>query len=71
MCRSIKRLNLIDQLISEEEILKSAKQYVRKISGIREPSKKNKIYFEKAIEEIAKSTTDLLKNLKTLSRTSI
>lgn len=35
-------------------------QYVRKVSGFRQPSAKHREAFERAVEEIATSSKDLL-----------
>lgn len=64
MCRSIKPLRLPDRPATEQEIQEAALQYVRKVSGYRKPSRMNQEAFEKAIEEIAKATQKMLKNLK-------
>lgn len=64
MCRSIKPLRLPDRPATEQEIQEAALQYVRKVSGYRKPSRMNQDAFEKAIEEIAKATQKMLKNLK-------
>ena len=53
MCRSIKTLRRPDEPATEDEIRAAARQYVRKVSGFREPSKKNAEAFEAAVEEIA------------------
>jgi len=45
---------------SEEEVRAAARQFVRKISGYREPSKRNEEAFEAAIDEIAHSSRRLL-----------
>ena len=45
---------------SEEEVRAAARQFVRKISGYREPSKRNAEAFEAAVEEIAGSSRRLL-----------
>ena len=38
----------------------AARQYVRKVSGYREPSKKNTEAFERAVDEIAGASRALL-----------
>jgi hypothetical protein len=45
---------------SEEEVRAAARQFVRKISGYREPSKRNEEAFEAAVDEIAHSSRRLL-----------
>jgi hypothetical protein len=63
MCRSIKTLRNAEVPATEEEIRAAALQYVRKVSGYRKPSKVNAEAFERAVEEIARSTQKLLGNL--------
>jgi hypothetical protein len=63
MCRSIKTLRNFEIPATEEEIRAAALQYVRKISGYRKPSKVNEETFEKAVDEVAKSTQILLQTL--------
>jgi hypothetical protein len=60
MCRSIKTLRRPDETATEEEIHAAARQFVRKVSGFREPSKKNTEAFEAAVREIADSSKRLL-----------
>jgi hypothetical protein len=59
MCRSIVKLRG-ETPASEEEVRAAARQFVRKISGYREPSRKNAEAFEAAVEEIATSSRRLL-----------
>jgi hypothetical protein len=59
MCRSIMKLRG-ESPASEEEVRAAARQFVRKISGFREPSKRNAEAFEAAIDEIAGSSRRLL-----------
>jgi hypothetical protein len=60
MCRSIKTLRQADVVASDEEIRAAARQFVRKVSGFREPSGKHREAFEGAIDEIATSSQRLL-----------
>jgi hypothetical protein len=60
MCRSIKRLRERDQVAPEEAIREAALQYVRKISGYRQPSPKKAAAFEAAVEEITAASARLL-----------
>jgi hypothetical protein len=60
MCRSIKRLRERDVVASEDEIRAAARQFVRKVSGFREPSKRHEAAFEAAVSEIARSSERLL-----------
>jgi hypothetical protein len=65
MCRNIRTLHNFDPPASEEEARDAALQYVRKISGSTKPSKANQEAFDRAVEEIADSTTTLLGALVT------
>jgi len=63
MCRSIKTLRRKDEPATDEEIVAAALQFVRKVSGYRQPSKKNVDAFDAAVDEIAASSRKLLENL--------
>ena len=63
MCRSIKTLRNAEVPATEEEIRAAALQFVRKVSGYRKPSKVNEAAFERAVEEITRSTKKLLKDI--------
>ena len=63
MCRSIKKLRNPDQFPSDEEIRAAALQYVRKVSGYRQPSQRNQQVFELAVSEVAASTRKLITDL--------
>jgi hypothetical protein len=65
MCRSIKTLRIPDQAATDEEIRAAALQFVRKVSGYRQPSKANADAFESAVDEIALSSKRLLGSLQT------
>lgn len=60
MCRSIKRLREGDEPVSEREMHEAALQYVRKVSGFRQPSKRNTEAFDAAVEEVAEASQRLL-----------
>lgn len=64
MCRNIKQLRLPDGQASQEEIYFAALQYVRKVSGYRQPSKANQVVFEAAVEQVAQATQALLDSLE-------
>lgn len=70
MCRSIKTLRNSEIPATEEEIRAAALQYVRKISGYRKPSKVNAEAFERAVEEVARTTHELLGSLKQPARST-
>ncbi len=63
MCRNIKKLRRPAGLPSDREIEDAALQFVRKVSGYREPSQANRQAFEEAVSEIAAATRTLLGNL--------
>lgn len=63
MCRNITILRGLEPPATAEEIEAAARQYVRKVSGIRAPSKAVEDRFERAVADIAAVTTDLLAEL--------
>jgi hypothetical protein len=65
MCRSIKTLRIPDQTATDEEIRAAALQFVRKVSGYRQPSKANSAAFDSAVDQIARSSKRLLGSLQT------
>jgi hypothetical protein len=60
MCRSIKRLREGTMTASDEEIRAAALQFVRKVSGFREPSRRNLEAFDRAVDEVAAASGRLL-----------
>jgi hypothetical protein len=60
MCRSIKTLRGNDEPATDEEIHAAALQFVRKVSGYRQPSRANAEAFERAVEDVAQATDRLL-----------
>jgi hypothetical protein len=65
MCRNIKQLRLPDRPPTEEEIELAALQFVRKVSGYRQPSRANELAFQTAVADIATATRRLLDSLAT------
>jgi hypothetical protein len=63
MCRSIQQLRGAQPPATDAEVHDAARQYVRKISGYREPSAANRAVFEAAVERIAAETRTLLEEL--------
>ena len=63
MCRSIKILRNQDPPATDSEIESAALQFVRKISGYRQPSRANADAFDAAVAEIAESSRRLLSQL--------
>ncbi|GAA3980018.1 DUF2277 domain-containing protein [Actinomadura viridis] len=65
MCRSIKTLRPpFTEPVTDDDVRAAALQYVRKISGFRAPAAHNAEAFERAVEEIARSTAQLLSTLE-------
>ena len=65
MCRNIRPLHNFDPATTDEEIRDAALQYVRKVSGTRQPSKANEEAFNRAVDEVAHTTAHLLAALVT------
>lgn len=63
MCRSIKTLRNPEMVIADEDVEAAALQFVRKISGYRQPSRANVEAFDAAVAEIASSSHRLLDSL--------
>jgi hypothetical protein len=68
MCRSIKTLRPpATEVVTDEDVQAAALQYVRKVSGFRRPAAHNEAVFERAVQAVAKATTDLLADLEVRS----
>jgi len=65
MCRNIHTLHNFEPAATDDEIRAAAVQYVRKISGSTKPSRANAEAFDRAVEEVALATTNLLDRLVT------
>ncbi len=63
MCRSIKVMRNPESPATDAEIEAAALQFVRKISGYRQPSQANAQAFNDAVAEIAESSRRLLSQL--------
>lgn len=63
MCRNIKLLLNFEPPATDDEIRASAIQYVRKVSGMRTPSRANREAFERAVDEVTATITRLFKVL--------
>lgn len=63
MCRSIKRLRTIEGLADDDEIRAAARQFVRKVSGVGEPTAKTAAAFEAAVDAVTRASHDLLVRL--------
>jgi hypothetical protein len=60
MCRSIKTLRRPGEPATTGELEAAARQFVRKISGYREPSARNQAAFEAAIREVTEASRRLV-----------
>lgn len=69
MCRNIRVLYHFEPPTSQDEIRAAALQFVRKVSGLREPSAADAEAFERAVDEIAGTTARLLRSLR--ARTAV
>jgi len=65
MCRNIRVLFNFDPPATDAEVRDASLQFVRKISGFRQPSKANEQPFLVAVDEITHVATDLLRSLGT------
>ncbi|MDQ4037941.1 MAG: DUF2277 domain-containing protein [Actinomycetota bacterium] len=63
MCRNITELRGLEPAATDVEIEAAARQYVRKVSGLRDPSGKHHDAFEAAVAEVTAATTRLLEHL--------
>ena len=63
MCRSIKTLRRTGETPSDEEISAAALQFVRKVSGYRQPSRVNEAAFTTAVADIARASRLMLESL--------
>ena len=66
MCRSIKTLRRAEEPATDEEIAAAALQFVRKVSGYRVPSQKNRDAFDEAVFEVAAASRRLLDTIARL-----
>lgn len=64
MCRSIKTLRPpMAEDVTPQDVRAAALQYVRKVSGFREPAAHNRVAFDEAVEAVADATQRLLDQL--------
>ena len=64
MCRSIKTLRRADEPATDQEIQAAALQFVRKISGYRQPSRANAPAFDQAVYDVTLAARVLLDSLQ-------
>lgn len=65
MCRNIRPLFNFEPPATPEEMKAAALQYVRKVSGTRNPTGNNAVVFEQAVAQIAEITETLVASLTT------
>jgi hypothetical protein len=63
MCRNITTLRGLEPSATSEEIEAAARQYVRKVSGVRSSSATTEAAVERAVGAVAAATTQLLAEL--------
>ncbi len=63
MCRNILELRGLEPPATEDEVAAAARQFVRKVSGIRKPNADVAPGYERAIADIAEITRELLASL--------
>ena len=64
MCRSIKTLRPpYVETVGDDDVRAAALQYVRKIAGMRQPSRANTEAFDRAVDEVTEATARLLDQL--------
>ena len=65
MCRNIQTLFNFDPPATEDEVRAASLQYVRKVSGFTKPSQANAEAFDRAVDQVAAATADLIASLET------
>jgi hypothetical protein len=68
MCRNIRCLHNFEPATTDDEVREAALQFVRKVSGYRQPSRRNAEAFETAVDDIAQATQRLLDALESPAR---
>lgn len=63
MCRNITELRGLEPPATQDEVAAAARQYVRKVTGLRQPPAGAAAAYEAAVAEIARLTGDLLADL--------
>lgn len=64
MCRNIKKLRRPGALPTDAELHDAALQFIRKVSGFREPSQANREAFDAAVHGVAEVTRRLFASLR-------
>jgi hypothetical protein len=65
MCRSIKTLRGAEPPATAEDVHAAALQFVRKVSGFRAPSTRNREAFDSAVDAVSVAAQRLLDDLVT------
>lgn len=65
MCRNIKVLYNFEPPATKDEIREASLQFVRKVSGFREPSEANEHVYLMAVDEIERVVKEMLDGLVT------
>ncbi len=63
MCRNITELRGLEPVATDVEVEAAARQYVRKVSGLRKPPAAATEEYEAAVHEVARATRALLEAL--------
>ena len=63
MCRNIRTLANFEPPATDDEILASALQFVRKLSGATRPSRVNEAAFARAVDDLTAAATRLVRSL--------
>ena len=63
MCRSIKTLRTRDVVATDEEMRAAALQFVRKVSGFRQPSPRHAEAFDSAVDDVQAICKRLLESI--------
>ena len=70
MCRNIRQLHNFEPPATSDEVRAAALQYVRKVSGYRQPSRKNQEAFDRAVEAVADASKALLDDVSPAGTTA-
>lgn len=72
MCRSIRTLRPphVDR-VTTGDVEAAARQYVRKLTGFREPAAHNREAFDAAVERVAAATREVLESLEVRGAESV
>jgi hypothetical protein len=65
MCRNIRTLYNLEPSATNDEIRLAALQFIRKISGFASPSAANEKAFQRAVDEVTRTSSRLLASLVT------